>query len=603
MNLPDFLRLFPLRAPNIMWFLGAGASAAAGVPTAGHMIWDFKRRLYCAENRRPVQLSPDLADTAFRERLAQYFEAKPGFPPGGSDQEYSFYFEQTYPNERERRTYIDNLVSGKRPSHGHLALAALVKLHKVNEIWTTNFDRLLEDALTQALESTSLYQVATLDAPNLAEQALKEGTRPVLVKLHGDFQSRKLMNTEAELRQQDDRLRACLTTACGQKGVALVGYSGRDHSIMDALEQAVELHGERAYPGGLFWFHRPGSKPAERLQRLIENAVAQKVDAHFIEAETFDELMYDLFTLIEDTPDEVRQKLDQHRRRLTPIDIPPPGRPNAWPVIRMNALPVLSAPSVCRKVVCDIGGTAEVRKAVQSAGVDVIALRRDTGVICFGRDDEVRKAFHAHRITEFDLHPIDGGRLDFESTELGLLDEALIRALVRERPLRAIPTRRGWKLFVDPGALDDPRLATLRQIPRGVSGIIAKTDLVWAEAILVKLQRKLQRLWLLFEPSVWVDWPDDAEGDEDANAAEENGLSEQENVVEIATKEFIRERAATRYNKQLIEVLDGWASVIVGPGSGRQWQTTIRSFGIGDGIDASFTLSGTTAFSRRWGNQ
>ena len=56
--------------------------------------------------------------------------------------------------------------------------------------------------------------------------------------------------------------------------VALVGYSGRDDSVMDALEQGVELHGQRAYPGGLFWCHRAGGKPAERVQRLIEDALA-----------------------------------------------------------------------------------------------------------------------------------------------------------------------------------------------------------------------------------------------------------------------------------------------------------------------------------------
>ncbi len=31
----DFARRFSMRAGNLMWLLGAGASAAAGVPTAG----------------------------------------------------------------------------------------------------------------------------------------------------------------------------------------------------------------------------------------------------------------------------------------------------------------------------------------------------------------------------------------------------------------------------------------------------------------------------------------------------------------------------------------------------------------------------------------
>jgi len=39
LNLPeigadDFVRRFSLRARNLMWLLGAGASASAGIPTA-----------------------------------------------------------------------------------------------------------------------------------------------------------------------------------------------------------------------------------------------------------------------------------------------------------------------------------------------------------------------------------------------------------------------------------------------------------------------------------------------------------------------------------------------------------------------------------------
>lgn len=42
----DFARRFILRAEKLMWFLGAGASAAAGIPTASDMTWEFKQRAY-----------------------------------------------------------------------------------------------------------------------------------------------------------------------------------------------------------------------------------------------------------------------------------------------------------------------------------------------------------------------------------------------------------------------------------------------------------------------------------------------------------------------------------------------------------------------------
>jgi hypothetical protein len=34
-----------------MWFLGSGASAAAGIPTALHMVWEIKQQLYISQRR------------------------------------------------------------------------------------------------------------------------------------------------------------------------------------------------------------------------------------------------------------------------------------------------------------------------------------------------------------------------------------------------------------------------------------------------------------------------------------------------------------------------------------------------------------------------
>jgi hypothetical protein len=45
LDLTEFLNLYPLRMPRIMWFLGAGSSVTAGLPTAATLTWEFKRAL------------------------------------------------------------------------------------------------------------------------------------------------------------------------------------------------------------------------------------------------------------------------------------------------------------------------------------------------------------------------------------------------------------------------------------------------------------------------------------------------------------------------------------------------------------------------------
>jgi hypothetical protein len=413
-----------------MWLTGAGASASAGIQTAANMIWDFKKQIFCAEQKIAARSCPNFSDAGFRARLNQYFKTEGGYPAPDSDEEYAFFFESAFPQERDRRSYIDAMVAGATPSNGCIAMAILAKLNVLSTLWTTNFDHLPEDAFVKVFRTTSSFVVSSLDTPELAEQALAEAKRPLIAKLHGDFLSRRLKNTIEELKVQDQRLRRSLVNECKRQGLVVVGYSGRDQSVMDALEEGID--GGRGFPNGLFWFRRPDNEPLPALTRLIEKASAARIDVHLIEAETFDEIMMDLFVLM-DCPDDLRALFDERRPRLSPTEIPPAG--TSWPVIRFNALPLTSVPATCRRVVCDIGGTAEVRAAIEAASANVVALRRGIGVIGFGTDEQVRNAFKPFGITEFDLHGIDIARLEFESAEHGLLNESLAKALCRERNL------------------------------------------------------------------------------------------------------------------------------------------------------------------------
>jgi hypothetical protein len=66
MDLPTFVRLFERRTAQIMWLLGAGASSAGGIKTAGDMIWEFKQKLYCSEKRLSPGAVIDLGNPAVR---------------------------------------------------------------------------------------------------------------------------------------------------------------------------------------------------------------------------------------------------------------------------------------------------------------------------------------------------------------------------------------------------------------------------------------------------------------------------------------------------------------------------------------------------------
>jgi hypothetical protein len=555
-----------------MWFLGAGASASAGIPTAYDMIWEFKRMLYCASRKVSIRTCSDLGDDQLRIRIQQYFDSTGGYPKLDSEDEYSFYFERVFPSERDRRRYIDQMVSEANLSFGHIALSALLKLDKIRLLWTTNFDRMVEDATAQMVGTSAKLVVSTLDTSRLAFQAINECLWPLLVKLHGDFQSNELKNTSDELKAQDIEMRNGLIEACKRFGLAVVGYSGRDNSIMDSLEAAID--GGRGYPFGLFWFQRSDGTVLPRVSDLIDRAAAVGIEAQVINVETFDELMSDLLLLVEELPAEVSEKIDIRASRVS--DAPIPDTKGRWPVVRFNALPVLSYPTVCRRVVCDIGGVKAVQEAVSSTGADIIASRRDVGVIAFGSDSEVRKALSSFEIKEFDIHSIQASRLRWESAEHGMLYKAFTRALTRSYPVTVQRASGHYQVIIDPSRANDPAFSKLRKATLSITGTIPRVGLKWAEALWVRMEYRLGRLWFLIEPTIWFERSDD-------------------NNVFNEAREFVRKRLATRYNVQWNQIIDGWVYMFLGDDDQRE----VRAFGISDGVDAPFTLSGVTGFSRR----
>lgn len=56
-SLGEFARAWAVHTRRIGWLLGAGASAAAGVPTAARIVDDLLLRLYAADFQRCVRTS------------------------------------------------------------------------------------------------------------------------------------------------------------------------------------------------------------------------------------------------------------------------------------------------------------------------------------------------------------------------------------------------------------------------------------------------------------------------------------------------------------------------------------------------------------------
>ena len=565
----DFIRRFITRAPNLMWLLGSGTSAAAGVPTAIDMVWDLKRFLYCTDQRVSPAEVADLANPVVPARIQIYLDATHRHPPNHAPEEYSHYFEICYPEESDRRAYIAAKTTGARPSYGQLAIASLLRAGKARIVWTTNFDGLIEDACAEVYETTTALTVATPELGDIARQALQEDRWPILVKLHGDFRSRLLKNTSDELRAEDAKLRATLVASSAKAGLVVAGFSGRDNSLMETLEEACA---PGRLPAGLFWLHHGDTPPPASVLHLLSTARVAGIDSALVPIGSFDEIVGDLVLQVADLSEALRARLDAKRQRVTDLHVPAPGR--GWPVLRTNALEVVEWPTIARRVECSVGGIKALDEVIATAGADILATRMRLGVLAFGSDSEVRRALHDHNIQAFDLHPIERTRLYHDTGERGLLYHALGRALCRNRPLRLL-TRHSDRFLVPVLSRPADGIRTLSDVTGGLSGRLPTCGATWAEALRLKLDFALGRLWLLIEPRIWFEPAPDH-----ASKAECAG--------------FARERFARRYNRDWNRMIDAWTSVLF---EGRNTEV-LHALGVTDGVDAPFRLASVTSFSR-----
>lgn len=570
-NSDDFARRFSMRSPNLMWLLGAGASASAGLPTAADMIWQFKQELFVSQRKVSRQSVADLSNSAIQAQLQTYIDSFEQLPSAGDPDEYAALFEEVYPSEADRRVYIESKVAGAKPSYGHLALATLMQAKRTRLVWTTNFDTMVADACAKVYGTTGSLMSVALDAPELGEQAIREEQWPLEVKLHGDFHSRRLKNTTEELRHQDARLRNILIDSCSRFGLVVAGYSGRDDSVMDALDEATQR--PSAFPAGLFWLHHGEDQPLPRVRELLAKVDEKGIEVGVVSIDNFDEVLRDLIRQIDDIDTTTLDAFSSERRHWRAV--PRPTGKRGWPVVRFNAVPVTGVPSVCRRVVCDIGGTAEVRKAIEHAGVNVIAARSQVGVLAFGTDTDVRTAFEPYGITDFDLHTFETRRQRYESSERGLLREALTRAIAHQRGLQVV--QRGRADLLAPTDPESSTWTQLRKLVGTLTGTIAGSPEVhWREGIGIRLDWANDRLWLLIEPRTVFD-----------------GITQENKMI---SADFGRERSVKRYNRQLNDLIGFWSRHLGQP------QDDLRALDISGGIDAVYRLSPITGFSKRVGS-
>lgn len=606
----QFSAALALRPNLVAWFLGAGASAASGIPTGYAMIRDFKAHIFCRENNLSKR-EIDTGDQVWIDRIDAFFRHTSLLPPDGDPTEYAAAFEAVYPQPRHRRQYIDDAISKGTPCFGHRVLGSLIAARKVDCVFTTNFDPLVEESAGSAnallpTANQARPTVAAIDSGERAMRCLNESNWPLVAKLHGDYQSIAIKNTGAELEKQDERMRHVLVEASKRFGMVFVGYSGRDVSVMEAL--AAVLREPTPFPNGLYWVTSSASRLLPAVTKFLEHAHLACVDVAIVECKTFDELAGDVIKHI-DLPQVLMDHLMQGRAapRLVPVNLPS-SEARQFPVLRYSALLIESLPRVARRMIlAQVTTSPKVRALLKEQRCRAVVAANGRELAVFGKDEEVLAALAPLGAQITGTVDLDASR---DSWALGLLYDGLVKALSRYRPLIPRFKRSGHSLIVaapregeDQGRArkQSQELAQLRTAyGSALTGNVPKLGFPFNEGVFLKLEQIEGRWWCGFEPYTFVDIPRQEQPEQtipfEAGSAEHDALGMPfERRGGDPAGDWRRERWAPKYNKQWAAIIDAWATMLTSSRDG-----TVCAFDLEDGagIDALFTVARFTGWSR-----
>lgn len=208
-------------------FLGSGVSRAAGIPTGWEVLQKLIGRLATLKTGK----LPDDPMVWYQD----YYKINPN---------YSNIIEELTSTAEERVNLLrpffeateDDISEGlKQPTIGHKAIAKLVQKGYVKVIVTTNFDRLMENALKElSIEATVISNPGHLGnvMPLIHSQI-------TIVKINGDYLDTKFLNIESELSDYNKDLVDHLHFIFENFGLITAGWSAKwDIALRAILENA-----------------------------------------------------------------------------------------------------------------------------------------------------------------------------------------------------------------------------------------------------------------------------------------------------------------------------------------------------------------------------
>ena len=209
--------------------LGSGISRSAHIPSA----WEVENEL--------IRKVAALSGVAEADDWHVWYNNE-----YGREAEYSTLLDELASTKTERvglmRSFFepskqDREMGWKEPAPAHKAIAELAKKGFIKIILTTNFDRLIENALQS---EGVVYQVILHESDLEKITPISHCAVPTVVKINGDYIDCRFRNTAIELESYPDELKRFLTRVFEDYGLITCGWSATwDKGLVDIMKNSA----------------------------------------------------------------------------------------------------------------------------------------------------------------------------------------------------------------------------------------------------------------------------------------------------------------------------------------------------------------------------
>lgn len=202
--------------------LGSGISRNAGIPTGWDVIQDLIKKL-AVLNKEKCEPSPK-----------EWFENKYGI-----EVNYSTILGRLAKTPDERlnllKPYFESREEKLQTSKAHVFIAKLIKSGYIRVIITTNFDRLLENAL----RNEGIEPIVVKHPEDIKGAIPIVHNQITLIKINGDYLDNRFLNTEDELSVYNDELKKYILHIINEFGIISCGWSAKwDTGLIRVLRES-----------------------------------------------------------------------------------------------------------------------------------------------------------------------------------------------------------------------------------------------------------------------------------------------------------------------------------------------------------------------------